>query len=93
MELVKLDNDGIRIQVLEALTVIISVRTHPLGKGHTHWVRDTPTGLHPYSYLLTPPSCVQVAKEAVGQESRHIVELCTQLFVKCCHGNEPIAVT
>ena len=86
MELVKLDNDGIRIQVLEALTVIISVRTHPLD-------RDTPTGLHPYSYLLTPPSCVQVAKEAVGQESRHIVELCTQLFVKCCHGNEPIAVT
>ena len=34
VELVKLDNDAIRIQVLEALTVIISVRGVPPGAPH-----------------------------------------------------------
>ena len=50
----------------------------------------TPTS-HPLLFcppLLPFTPCLQVAKETVGQESRHIVELCTQLFVKCCHGNK-----
>jgi hypothetical protein len=52
VDLVKMDNDGIRIQVLEALAVLIPV-----------------------------------AKETVSQECHHIVQLCAQVFIKCC--NDP----
>uniref|UniRef100_A0AAU8L099 Importin-9 n=1 Tax=Halisarca dujardinii TaxID=2583056 RepID=A0AAU8L099_HALDU len=56
LELVRLDLDGIRIQVLEALGVLVAV-----------------------------------AKEAVCQKSDQIVELCCQVFVKCC--NDPGVLT
>ena len=68
VELVKLDNDAIQMQVLEALTVIIYI-----GKGYAHWVRDMPTGLGthlPSSYLPTFPYPMRVCKLPRGQSVR-----------------------
>ena len=76
VEIVKLDNDAIQMQVLEALTVIIYI-----GKGYTHWVRDPPTGLGthlPSSYLPTFPYPMRVCRLPKRQSVRRAEVLCKQ---------------
>ena len=75
VELVKLDNDAIRIQVLEALTVIISVRDTPLVH-HTH--------LPPSSVLLTSLAFHPMSAGCQGDGRTGEQTYCGTLYTTLC---------
>ena len=88
VDLINLDNEGMRIQVFEALALLIPVSYTVLADMRTYvhtYIQCIYSMLYVHTLFAV---AMQVAKEAIHIDSIRIVDLCTQVFLKCSNGKE-----